>query len=186
MVIFVIFTVIHFGLKMFIISTWGSALFILLAGHARASVKKWVLGASRLFYPLKGVPSMSNNLTQTIMERYTLDLKLPKIVRLVEAPRCESEEKDMFGRNVFLHTSTGGIVEILVGQGFILEKEHMEYQFGENGIDEESNCYTALLLNKSQNISTKNGEKAMKEVAKWFIKYMAEYQHLDSLEWSPL
>ena len=74
----------------------------------------------------------------------------------------------------------------ILGQGFILEKEHMEYQFGESGIDEEDNCYTALLLNKPKNISAENGEKAMKEVAKWFIKYMAEYQYLESKDWSPL
>lgn len=46
------------------------------------------------------------------MERYTLDLKLPIIVRLTEAPRCESEENEMFGRNIFLHTPSGVIIEI--------------------------------------------------------------------------
>ena len=120
------------------------------------------------------------------MERYTLDLKLPKIVQLVEVPRCESEKEEMFGRNVFLHTPTGGVVEILLGQGFIVGKGHMEYLFGENGKEGNANRYTALLLNKPKNISTENGEKAMKEVAKWFVKYIEEFHYIESLEWSQL
>ena len=32
------------------ISAWGSALFIFICGHARASVEKWVLWASRSLF----------------------------------------------------------------------------------------------------------------------------------------
>lgn len=112
------------------------------------------------------------------MERYTPNLKLPKIVRITAAPRCESEEDDMIDRNVFMHTPTGAIVEVIPGEDFFLDKDYMEYRFC------ESCKYTALLLNKPHNTSNEENMKALKEVAKWFAKYADEYHHLNSLNWS--
>ena len=155
-----------------------------LRGFASAWFVEWVLGASRLFIH-KGVPPMSNNQNRTIMERYTLNLKLPKILCLSTLPSSE-EEEDFISRNVFMHSPTGGIVEILSGQGYILDKTHMEHQFCIKEKSGENYKYTALLLNKPKTISPQNGEKALKDVIKWFTKYTTEYNYLDSLEWSPL
>ena len=48
------------------ISAWGSALFIFICGHARASVKEWVLWASRSLYTHTN-PCTANGLTFNLL-----------------------------------------------------------------------------------------------------------------------
>lgn len=111
------------------------------------------------------------------MEQYTLKLKLPKIVQLTEATLRDSERFDMIGRNIFMHTPTGTIVEILHGSEFIFDKEYTEYSFGENP------RRTAVLLSKPPHISEEEGMKAMEAIVKWYLKNYEEFDSIDSLDW---
>lgn len=119
------------------------------------------------------------------MERYTLNLGLPEILYLRTTPMCnKSDEEKMLHRSVFLHTPTGGVVEILFDRHFVIEGDHMELSFSD--IDEndgKKHNYTALLLNKPGRISGEAGIRALKAVSKWYLKYCCEYNYINSLKW---
>ena len=167
------------------ISAWGSALFIFICGHARASVEKWVLWASRSLYTHTN-PCTANCLTliHSFMERYTFKLQLPKILYLRSLPGCpKKEEESMMHREIFLHTPTGGLVEIFTSEEYFIEEKYMQMPFQQRYSDKEIYNYTAVLLNKPHSISNEDGLKAMQEVAKWYIKHDSEYDRINSLKW---
>ena len=118
------------------------------------------------------------------MERYTANLKLPKILSIHAVPGCsKSEEERMMARAIFLHTPTGGMVEILLSGHSIVGDDYMQMPFYER-VPDSGNCrYTAVLLNNAQSITAENGLKAMQEVAKWYIKLGYEIESITSKEW---
>ena len=167
------------------ISAWGSALFIFICGHARASVEKWVLWASRsLFARINPCTANSLTLIYYFMERYTINLQLPKILYLTTVPGCpKREEERMIHREIFLHTPTGGVVEIFTTAEYFVEDKYMQMHFCEKKANSELYKYTAVLLNTPHSISRENGLNAMQDVAKWYEKHDYEFERLSSLKW---
>ena len=118
------------------------------------------------------------------MERYTENLRLPKILKLTTLPGCsESEELEMMMRTIMLHTPTGGLVEIIPSQQYVAEKRYKHMSFCERESDSESYRYTAVLLNKPHTISDEAGMTAMHEVAKWYTDFAKEVERICSLKW---
>ena len=83
----------------------------------------------------------------------------------------------MISRNVFMHTATGCVVEVLLGTNFIFEKEYVEYIFGENP------KHTAILLSKPLHISDEDGMEAIQTIAKWFLRHYEEFSIISSMDW---
>ena len=118
------------------------------------------------------------------MERYTANLKLPKIMSIHAVPECsKSEEERMMTREIFLHTPTGSVVEIFRSSKYIIGEEYTQMPFCEKSPGSELYHYTAVLLNTPQSISAENGLKAMEEVAKWYTNLNYELTDITSLEW---
>ena len=118
------------------------------------------------------------------MERYTINLQLPKILYLTTVPGCpKKEEERMMHREIFLHTPTGGVVEIFTSAECFIEEKYMQLHFCEKKPGSEIYHYTAVLLNKPHNISYENGMMAMQDVATWYEKHEHEFKMLNSLKW---
>ncbi len=118
------------------------------------------------------------------MERYTFTLNLPKILCVTTPPECSViDEKKMICRSIFLHTPTGGLVEVFDSERYLIENKYMQLPFQQRYSDKEIYNYTAVLLNKPHSISNEDGLKAMQEVAKWYIKHDSEYDRINSLKW---
>ena len=118
------------------------------------------------------------------MERYTANLKLPKILSIHAVPGCnKSEEERIMTRAIFLHTATGGIVEVLMSSRYLIGDEYMQLPFCEKSPGSGLYHYTAVLLNAPHSISAENGLKAMQEVAKWYTKLSKELESITSKEW---
>ena len=118
------------------------------------------------------------------MERYTVNLKLPAILSLHTVPGCSKRDEDrMITREIFLHTGTGGVVEIFRSSKYIIGEEYTQMPFCEKSPDSGLYYYTAVLLNRAHSISAENGLKAMQEVAKWYTKLSNEIESITSLEW---
>ena len=119
------------------------------------------------------------------MERYTVNLRLPAILSLNTVPRCSQREEDsMIHRSIFMHTATGGIVEVLMSSRYIIGDEYMQLPFCEKSPGSGLYHYTAVLLNAPHSISAENGLKAMEEVAKWYTKLNKELESITSREWT--
>ena len=117
------------------------------------------------------------------MERYTENLRLPKILKLTTLPGCsESEEKEMMMRTIMLHTPTGGLVEIIPNQS-VVEKKYKQMSFYERNPMSVNYRYKAILLNKPHSISDEAGMIAMHEVAMWYTDLYMEVKHLTSMKW---
>ena len=118
------------------------------------------------------------------MERYTFKLQLPKILYLRSLPGCpKKEEESMMHREIFLHTATGGLVEIFTSEEYFIEEKYMQIHFCEKKPGSEIYKYTAVLLNKPHSISYENGMLAMQDVATWYKKHDHEFAMLNSLKW---
>ena len=89
----------------------------------------------------------------------------------------------MIHRSIFMHTATGGIVEVLMSSRYLIGDEYMQLPFCEKSPGSGLYHYTAVLLNTPHSISAENGLKAMQEVAKWYIKLGNEIESITSKEW---
>ena len=89
----------------------------------------------------------------------------------------------MIHRSIFLHTATGGIVEVLMSSRYLIGDEYMQLPFCEKSPGNGLYHYTAVLLNAPHSISAENSLKAMEEVAKWYIKLGNEIESITSKEW---
>ena len=117
------------------------------------------------------------------MERYTENLRLPKILKLTTLPGCsESEEMEMMMRTIMLHTPTGGLVEIIPNQS-VVGKRYKQMSFYERNPKSVNYRYKAVLLNKPHSISDEAGMIAMHEVAKWYTDFAKEVERICSLKW---
>lgn len=118
------------------------------------------------------------------MERYTENLRLPKILKLTTLPGCsESEEMEMIMRTIMLHTPTGGMVEIIPNQWNVEKKRYKQMPFYEKKTDSGNYKYKAVLLNKPHSISDEAGMIAMHEIAEWYTDLAMEVEQLCSLKW---
>ena len=87
-------------------------------------------------------------------------------------------------RSIFMHTATGGIVEVLMSSRYLIGDEYMQLPFCEKSPGSGLYHYTAVLLNTPHSISAENGLKAMEEVAKWYTKLSKELESITSREWT--
>ena len=118
------------------------------------------------------------------MKRYTMNLRLPKILLLNTLPGCSRIEEDrMRKREIFLHTPTGGLVEIFTRDEYFIEEKYMQISFCEKKPESGIYKYTAVLLNKPQNISHEDGMMALQDVSKWYKRHDDEFTSLNSLKW---
>ena len=118
------------------------------------------------------------------MKRYTINLQLPKILLLTTVPgSTKREEEKMMCREIFLHTPTGGVVEIFTSAEYFIEEKYMQLHFCEKKPLSGIYKYTAVLLNKPHNISYENGILAMQDVATWYEKHDHEFERINSLKW---
>ena len=141
-------------------------------------------GLHAFFMPnSKRVPHLFNPKNNYIMERYRLDLKLPKIVRLYEVPRCEREEYGLIGRDIFLHTPSGIIVEIIEKQDILLDEKYFTMPFCDKCPNGVTYQYIAVLLQNPKEMKAKESKEVMKIAITWFLKHMSEYLYIDSLPW---
>ena len=86
-------------------------------------------------------------------------------------------------REIFLHTPTGGLVEIFTSEEYFIEKKYMQISFCEKKPGSDIYKYTAVLLNKPHSICFEDGMKALQDVAQWYEKHDQEFEQLNSLKW---
>ena len=142
------------------------------------------MGFTLSFCPYQSCTANSLTFNLLFMERYTANLKLPAILSLHTVPGCSKRDEDrMVTREIFLHTGTGGVVEIFRSSKYIIGEEYTQMPFCEKSPGSELYHYTAVLLNTPQSISAENGLKAMEEVAKWYNNLNYELTGITSLEW---
>ena len=112
-------------------------------------------------------------------------MKLPAILSLNTVPGCSKwDEEKMIYRSIFLHTATGGVVEVFRSSRYLIGDEYMQLPFCEKSPGSGLYHYTAVLLNAPHSISAENGLKAMEEVAKWYTKLSKELESITSREWT--
>lgn len=82
-----------------------------------------------------------------------------------------------------MHTPTGGIVEIIFDDNYVIKGNYQQLPFSEFTEDKSMRNMALLLHSKPGSISIEDGRKAMEAISKWYMRHTLEYQHINNLKW---